>query len=236
MACGWLLHTIGSTVVRFANSLLVALTAVGLVACDGGDDEAAAPVPIEQRFLTTEDAPGTKPDPVEQGVTTADLDEFIAVLGQHLIDPDKEQMTTVLQEAGLKGAGTDVRFVGETHRRTANHLFNWFLELESEEGARSALDWLEADSMKPCPMSCAVRITTFDVDGIPDARGVRRYATAALIESAGTPDQRPADDYWVGFTVGSFVYTMELQGPPGSTSEEQAQEIAGAYYDRLTGI
>ena len=220
---------------RFAIPLLVALTAVALVACGGGDDETAAPVPLAQRFLTAEDAPGTKPDPVEARQTTMDFDEFIARLGELAVDPDNEEMTTVFQEAGFKGGGTDARFFGETHMFTAPHVFSSFIELESEDGATSALDWLETDSRKPCPMSCAVQISTFDVDDIADARGVHRIATAEDIERVGTADQQPFDSYWVGFTNGAFVYTVDVHGPPGSVSEEQALDIASAYYDRLTG-
>ena len=39
-------------------------------------------------------------------------------------------------------------------------------------------------------------------------------------------DERPFDGYWVGFTDGSFVYTVDLHGPPGSVTEEQALKIA----------
>ena len=217
---------------RLATRLLVPLTAVAFVACGGGDD---APVPIAQRFPTAADAPGTKPDPVEKGETTEDLDEFIVAFREALIDPDEEEMTTVFQEAGFEGAGLDVRFFGETHDPHAPHLFSWFIELDSEDGARSALDWLEADSMKPCPHSCAARVSSFDVDGIPDARGVHRIATAEDIEAAGTEAEDPSESYWVGFIDGSIVYTVDLSGLPGSVSEEQAQSIASAYHDRLTG-
>jgi hypothetical protein len=210
----------------------VPLTAVAFVACSGGDDP---PVPLAHRFPTAADAPGTKPDPVEKRETTEDLDEFIVAFSQAVIDPDVEEMTTVFQEAGFKGAGLDVRFYGDTHSPTAPHLFSWFIELDSEDGARSALDWIEADSMKPCPRSCAVRVSSFDVDGIPDARSVHRIATAEDIEAAGTDDEVPSESYWVGFTEGSIVYTVDLAGPPGSVSEEQAQGIASAYHDRLTG-
>jgi hypothetical protein len=210
----------------------VPLTAVALVACGGGDD---APVPLAQRFPTAADAPGSKPDPVEKGQTAEDLDEFIVAFSQAVIDPDEGEMTTVFQEAGFKGAGLDVRFYGETHSSTAPHLFSWFIELDSEDGARSALDWVEADSMKACPRSCAVRVSSFDVDGIPDAGGVHRIATAEDIEAAGTENEVPSESYWVGFTEGSIVYTVDLAGPPGSVSEEQAQGIASAYHDRLTG-
>jgi hypothetical protein len=208
------------------------LTAVALVACIGGDD---APVPLAQRFLTAADAPGTKPDPVEKGERTVDLDEFIVAFSPAVIDPDEEEMTTVFQEAGFQGAGLDVRFFGDTHSLTAPHLFNWFIELDSEDGATSVLDWLEADSMKPCPRSCAVRISRFDVDGILDARGVHRIATAEDIEAAGTEGQEPSESYWVGYTEGSIVYTVDLTGPPGSVSEEQAESIASAHYERLVG-
>jgi hypothetical protein len=229
---GELPHVIGYVAVRLAIPLSVALTAVTLVACGGG---VAAPVPLAQRFVTAEDAPGTKPDPVETRQTTVDFDEFIAALSELAIDPDKEEMTTVFQEAGFKAAGMDARFFGETHAPPAPHVFSSFIELESKGGARSALDWLETDSMKPCPMSCAVQISSFDVDYLADARGVHRTATAEDIARFGTKDQEPFDSYWVGFTKGAFLYTLDLHGPPGSVSEEQAQEIARAYYDRLTG-
>ena len=96
------------------------------------------------------------------------------------------------------------------------------------------LDWLEADPMKPCPRSCATRVSTFDVGGIPDARGVHRVATAEDIEAAGTADEHPSESYWAGFTVGSIVYTVDLHGSTGSVSEGQALEIVSAYHDRLT--
>ena len=45
----------------------------------------------------------------------------------------------------------------------------------------------------------------------------------------------PFESYWVGFTDGAFAYSVDLFGRPGSVSEEQALEIATAYYERLTG-
>ncbi|HEU4356164.1 MAG TPA: hypothetical protein VFT27_11295 [Actinomycetota bacterium] len=219
---------------RFARPLLVTAMVIAPVACGGGDD--AAPLPIDQRFITADEAPGTRPDPVEKRETTGDFEEFIGALSETAIDPDQEEMTTVFREAGFKEAGVDARFFGETHEPSAPHVISWFVELESEDGARSALDWLEADRMKPCPGSCATRISTFDVDDIAEARGVHRIATAEDIEAAAGPaDEQPFEAYWIGFTLGPVVYAMELHGPPGSVSEEQAQGIARAYHERLTG-
>jgi hypothetical protein len=213
---------------RFAIRILVSLT-VALVACG------AEPVPVAQRFPTAAEAPGTKPDPVEEGQITEDFNEFLTALTDAVIDPNRKEMTTVFQEAGFKRAGLDVLFYGEKHSFTAPHLFSWFIELDSEGGASSALDWLQADSKKPCPHSCATRVNSFAVDGIPDARGTHRIATAEDIEAAGNADEHPFESYWVGFTVGSIVYGIDLHGPPGSVSEEQVQKIVSAFYERLTG-
>jgi hypothetical protein len=207
-----------------------------LVACGGDDDQTVTPVPLEQRFVTADDAPGSNADPEETRQTTVDFDEFIALLTEAAIDPDQDEMTDVFQTAGFKGVGVDTRFFGETHTPGSSpHVVSSFIELESEDGATSALDWLETDVRKPCPMSCAVDRSSFDADDIDEARGVRRIATAEDIERLGTSDEVPFESYWVGFTDGAFVYTVDLFGPPGSVSEEQAQEIVSAYHDRLTG-
>jgi hypothetical protein len=202
------------------------------VACSSDDHP---PVPIAQRFPTAADAPGSKADPVEKRETTVKFDEFIAGLNETAINPDEAEVAKAFPEAGFTAAGKDTRFFGATHSRTAPHLFSSFIELDAADGAKRALDWIEADSRKPCPNSCATRTSSFDVDGIPDARGTHRLATAADIEAAGTENERPSDSYWVGFTDGSIVYSVELQGLPGAVSEEQAQRIARAYHDRLTG-
>ena len=217
---------------RLATRTLVLVTAVALVACSGGEP---APPPLAQRFVSEADAPGSTIDPVETRETEEDLDGFVATFSQHLIDPDREEMTTVFQEAGFKGAGTEVRFFGETHSPDLPHVFSSFYELGSEDGATSVLDWLVTDSKKPCPESCATVVSDFEVTAIADARAVERLTTAEAIEAAGTPEQIPRDSYWVAFTVGSSVYTMELGGPPGSVAVQQAREIASAYYDRLAG-
>jgi hypothetical protein len=222
---------------RLAISLLVAVTAVTLVSCGGNDDETASPLLVPQRFVNAADAPGSKPDPVETRKTTTDFDTFISALSDSSIDPDVDEMTTLFKDAGFKSAGVDARFYGQTHSpETSVHVFSSFIEVGSEDGAKSALDWLETDQMKPCPMSCAVQRSSFQVDDIPDAQGVHRVATAEDIERVGTSDERPQDDYWIGFTDGPIVYTMVLHGHavPGTVSEDQAQQIAKAYYDRLT--
>jgi hypothetical protein len=218
---------------RIAIRLVVAWTMAALVACGGADDA----VPVAERFPTEAEAPETTADPVEERQTPEDLDEFITAFTPALIDPDQEEMTTVFEDAGFERAGLDVRFFGDDHESIPHppHLFSWFIELGSEDGAADVLGWIEADTMKPCPESCAVTFGSFDVDGIPGARGVSRIATEESIEAAGTEDEVPSESYWIGFTDGSIVYTVDLNGSPGSVSEEQAESIVMAFHDRVTG-
>ena len=223
---------------RVAVPLVVVISAFVLAGCSGDDNENAAALPVAQRFVSAEDAPGSKPDPVEKRETTTDYAIFIPALKEQSIDPDSDEMAELFDDAGFKSAGVDTRFFGETHSpETSNHVFSSFIELGSDDAATSALDWLETDQLKPCPESCAVQRSSFDVEGIPDARGVHRVATAEDIERVGASDEQPQDDYWIGFTDGSTVYTMTLHGHggAGTVTEEQAQQIAAAYYDRLTG-
>src|SRR5687768_7421853 len=99
---------------------------VTLVGCSG-DDEAATPPPFAERLLTAEDAPGSKPDPVETRKRTEDFDEFIATLSEVSVDPDQEELTAVFEEAGFKESGLDTRFFAETHTRTAPHVNSWVI-------------------------------------------------------------------------------------------------------------
>lgn len=212
---------------RLAAPLLAVVALLTFAACGGGDeaDDAETAAPLTQRVLTAEDAPGSKPDPVEKRQTTVEFEEFIDALGELAVDPNTEEMTDVFREAGFEGAIIDTRFFGETHSRDAPHIVSAVVQLQSEEGAANALDWLEADSMKPCPKTCAVQISELDVDGVPDAWGVHRSQSAEDIEAVGTEGDRPFDAYGVGFTDGSFVYTIDLHGPPGSVTEEQVSAL-----------
>jgi hypothetical protein len=76
-------------------------------------------------------------------------------------------------------------------------------------------DFFHRDSLRPCPESCAFSVSEFDVDGIPGAFGVRRFASEEAVQTAGTSDERPYDSYAVFFADGDFAYDIDLGGPPG---------------------
>jgi hypothetical protein len=221
--------------VRWAIALLLILAMTTLAGC-GGNDKSAAPLPIAQRFITANEAPGSKPDPDEARQVTKDFDDFLAALNEQAINPKKTEIAKAFRRADFQSAGIDLRFYGKQHiPGSSTHVGSSFVALKSRDGAIRALDWLAGDSGKPCPKSCATRINTFDVDDLPDGRGVRRIATAEDIKSGGFVGENPGEHYWVGFAIGDLVYTVDLFGRPGAVSEKQVLEIANAYYDRLNG-
>ena len=216
--------------------LLSAVLVLGLAACGGGSDEATStgPLALAQRVVTEEDAPDSKPDPVEKRQTAADIEEFADKMGDAFINPSEEDRKS-LQTVGFVQAINDTRYFGETHSRDDAHTFSLVVQLDSPDGATEMTDFFHTDSLRPCPESCAFSVSEFDVDGIPGATGVRRYASEEAVQAAGTSENHPQDSYAIFFADGDFAYDIDLSGPPGTTSEDKAVEIAQNLYDRVHG-
>lgn len=210
---------------------------LGLAACGGGSDEATSTgaLALDQRVVTEEDAPDSKPDPVEKRQTAADEDEFVEKMGDAFINPT-EQETEDLQTVGFVQAIRDTRYFGDVHSKDAAHTFSLVVQFDSPDSAKEMADFFHTDSLRPCPESCAFSVSEFDVDGIPGATGVRRYASEEAVQAAGTSENIPRDSYAIFFADGDFAYDIDLGGPPGTTSEDKAVEIAQKLYDRVHGL
>jgi hypothetical protein len=216
--------------------LLATTAALGLAACGGGNGEATStgPLPLDQRVVTEEDAPGSKPDPVEKRQTAANEQEFKERMGDVFINPTKQEAES-LQNVGFVQAIRDTRYFGDSHSKDDAHTFSLVIQLDSPDSAKKMADFFHTDSLRPCPESCAFSVSEFGVDGIPGATGTRRYASEEAVKTAGTSDERPYDSYAVFFADGDFAYHIVYGGPPGTTSEDKAVEIAKALYDRVHG-
>jgi len=210
---------------------------LGLAACGGGSDEATSTgaLALDQRVVTEEDAPDSKPDPVEKRQTAADEDEFVEKMGDAFINPT-EQETEDLQTVGFVQAIRDTSYFGDVHSKDAAHTFSLVVQFDSPDSAKEMADFFHTDSLRPCPESCAFSVSEFDVDGIPGATGVRRYASEEAVQAAGTSENIPRDSYAIFFADGDFAYDIDLGGPPGTTSEDKAVEIAQKLYDRVHGL
>jgi hypothetical protein len=221
---------------KAAALALAAAVAVAVAACGGGGGK--APLPIDQRVPSSQDAPEWKADPVETPVSVSGPNEFISKLGERFINPTPQDVQR-FKSAGFVRALHVTKFFPETpsggHSRTAPHLFSLVMQFESEDGAKTALDILHADSLRPCPETCATQVEEFD-PGFADAKGTRRFATEESIQATGDKETQPFDRYEVEFTDGVFAYRVEMNGGPGAAvSEDKAATIAKKLYERVKG-
>ena len=193
---------------------------------------------LDQRVPNGAEAPGSEPDPVETPRTAIGLEELAATMHDHLITATDED-EAMLGEAGFVSAVLDTRFFpsepGADHVGGEPHTATLVMQFESEAGAIDAVDLLNADSLEPCPETCAFAITVFEVDGIPNARGVQRIATQDALDRTGDSELHPHAEYSIQFADGPFAYEVRLFGPPEDVSEAQAEEIAQKLYDRVAG-
>lgn len=216
---------------RLAVLAIASMVLTCVVAC-GGDGDGAEPLTLEQRLLRESEVPGSEPDPVETRTTARSLDDFMASDAGERMDSSK------LDEAGFVSAVHDLRFYPETpggsHTRDAPHVRMLVIRFESDDGAREGADLLHEHALEPCPETCALRISEFEVSGVPDAQGVRRFTSAERLEETGEPG-KPHDSYSIVFADGSFAYELEVFGTPGEVSETQIEELAGKVHERVEG-
>ena len=89
-------------------------------------------------MVTEEDAPGSKPDPVEKQQTASDEQELIEKMGDAFVNPTEEDKKD-LQTVGFVQAINDTRYFGDTHSRDDAHTFSLVIQLDSPDGAKQVV-------------------------------------------------------------------------------------------------
>lgn len=216
---------------------LVALALVAAIASSACGGDEAEPLTLANRVPGEAEAPESEQDPVEKQLTADGFDEFVTTLRREFVDLSADERRE-LGDAGFVSAVSDTRFFprepGAEHVGHEPHIFSLVMRFETDEGAEKAVELLHEDGISPCPQVCAEQVSEFEVDGTPDAKGVRRVATAEDIEAVGEEGE-PHDSYVIRFADGPFAYDIEIFGPPGDVSEEQAEEIVEKLFDRVEG-
>lgn len=219
---------------RLVALFVTAVIALSTAACGGGGGEDAAPLALAQRVSGEADAPGSQADPVETPITVTGIED-VRSLPDGLFSPEEEDVSA-MEEAGLVSALVDTRFFpaepGAEHVGGEPHLATLVMQVASEKGAADMADVLHDDGLEPCPGTCAVDFSEFEVDGIPDARGVARITTAERLEETGEQGD-PFAVYKITFADGPFAYELDMFGPPDEVSQQQLEEIAKNLYERV---
>ncbi len=158
---------------------------------------------------------------------------------EHQLITATEEEKAALGEAGFVSAILDTRFFpsepGAEHVGGEPHIATLVMQFSSEAGATDAVDLLHTDGLEPCPETCAFSVAEFEVDGIPNGRGIQRIATQESLDRVGDTERSPHAEYSIFFADGPFAYDVKLFGPPDEVSEQQAQEVAAKLYAHVHG-
>jgi len=212
--------------------ILASLLTLAVVAgCGGGGDQKAAsgaPLPLWQRVLLGGDIQGFVPDPEPPALL--DLQAFV--------DQAKDAFVRITPEEAVRELTADA-FAGATittqARAQVDHpiVASAAVQLGSEAQAERLLEWAYADSLSPCPNVCNVDIETFDVSGIPGAKGIRRSRTE---NASGAGDGGPFESFEIEFVDGPFLYdVLTLGAMPGEIQRDDVIAAAQALYERVKG-
>ena len=207
-----------------------ALVLTAFAAC--GSSSNKAPLPVEDRRLTTTDVPGYA---VAREFVWADVTGVVDVgLGTTTIRASKDDVRKAVSNAGFKKGSARVFEKGAAEPKDMVVVIA--LEFESNQGAQDVLALSADDSELPCPTSCAFAITKVNFGRVPNARAVQRVATAESI--ATTADQelsRPTEVDRVVFTDGPFFYYISTVRAPDPAALDNAEALASTLYTRVKG-
>lgn len=212
---------------RHGLLMAVLLAGVGLVAgCGGDDEESARPLTLEQRLPAESDVPNEYS--VKDRFTFEDVDSLTS---EGLALPEEAAVAEarqVLTEAGYaSGVGRVFSKNDDSTATGEDFLVFMALRFESDSTARDVIEWIHDQDLKPCVGVCTIRISEFEVDGIPDALGVERVG-GPHDKEAGRPDR-----YLVYFSDGPVGYLVERAGPTGNPRRDEAIDAAEGLYERV---
>ena len=215
-----------------SNSIRYRLAAVALAfsalcavasGCGGsGADSSATPLSLELRLVRAGQLAGWKE--TEPPETIDDAAPFADQIQDTLIVATPEEVVAELERRGFVAAS--ISSLG----RPPNHVpgGSGVVELDSEADARAVQDWTVRDSLSPCPNECTIDISEFDVEGIPDAVGIKRERQPGAV---------PRFTYYeVSFTDGPFYYVVLAGGDPAHmVTKDDVISSARALWEQVRG-
>lgn len=106
-------------------------------------------------------------------------------------------------------------------------------QFDSADGATEAQGYLhEQDMLSPCFRACTVNAHPFTIQSIPGSTGVRLTPNGVEIP----PGEEPFERVLVRFTVDEFLYSIGVDGDPGSIPMGEFEQGAEQLYQRAKKV
>ena len=201
---------------------LLALTATVATGC-GGDDDGGTPEALKDHLPQGEEL-GLETEREFEWDTATDY----SVQGPFYSEGTKpSEWIEAIEDAGFE-AGAGATLVDE---KSGSTLWLGAAQFESEEGATEARDRLHEEDLKqPCFAACAVTPQEYEVADIPDSVAVHQVPNPGKLPKGLHRFER----YLLEFTIGSNMYFVQADGPPGEWSPEEFEKAAKSVYEQAS--
>ena len=201
---------------------LLALTAAVATGC-GGEDDGGTPEALKDHLPQGEDL-GLETEREFEWENAADY----SIQGPGYSEGTQpSEWIEPIEDAGFE-AGAGAVLVDE---KSGSTLWLGAAEFESDEGATEARDRLHEEDLKqPCFAICAVTPQEYEVAGIPDSVAVHQ------VPNPGKPPKglHKFERYLLEFTIGSNLYFVQTDGPPGEWSPREFEKAAKSVYEQAS--
>jgi hypothetical protein len=195
----------------------------------GGDGDAASAKDLTAQLAPTSAVEvGTKVKTEQEFEWTDPID--FAVEGTFLpqsVPGVPSKTVHALEDAGFEAGAGKILASSDG----SIHSFVDVVRLDSEEGAAEARDLLNENNLQqPCPGPCSVSPTQAGNVGVPDAKAVHLVPLegAELPPGAGPPFEARL----IEFTIGPYLYHLNVDGPPGKVSASDWKRTVEAVYEQ----
>jgi hypothetical protein len=201
---------------------LLALTAAAATGC-GGDDDGGTPEALKGHLPQGKDL-GLQTEREFEWTNATDY----GVQGPFYSEGTKpSEWIDAIENAGFE-AGAGVTLVDE---KSGSTLWLGAAEFDSDQGATEARDRLHEEDLKqPCLAACAVTPEEHEVAGIPESVAVHQVPTPGKLPKGLHRFER----YLLEFTVGSNLYFVQSDGPPGEMSPQEFEKLANSVYEQAS--
>ena len=202
-----------------ALASLLALTTAVATGC-GGDGGGATPEALKAHL----------PESKDLGLQTEREFEWTNATDYSVEGPGYSEGTKpsewidAIENAGFEAGAGAILVDGST-------LWLGAAEFDSEEGATEARDRLHEEDLKqPCFAACAVNPQDHEVAGIPDSVAVHQ------VPNPGPPPKglHKFERYLLEFIIGSNLYFVQSDGPPGEMSPREFEKVAKSVYEQAS--
>jgi hypothetical protein len=220
--------------IRVLLLVLFAVAALAAGGCGDDDDDDGGDAAASAQELTAQLPPNSAVDVGTELKTDQEFEwtDPIDFAAEGIFVPQSTSGIASKTVHGLEDAGFEAgagKVLGASDGSI--HAFVDVVRFDSDDGAAEARDLLNSNNLQqPCPGPCSVDPKPAATLGVPNAKSVHQVPLegAELPPEAGPPFELRV----IEFTIGPYLYHLDVDGPPGKVSASDWKQTVEAVYEQ----